>query len=1657
MNELEKLLADFYSKYSPNNTPDSARIAKIKEKYGEDYDGLISDLYTKYAPDNIPDSERLGKIKQKYQLSTPTQAPTEGAFNEFGQPLPITTEEPQSIQMETNPLVTLGKKFLQTIGFDLPANTLAAGATVANTPEDLTRIAESNQELYGLLNSGELLGKEATQEEEKLIGMITKAESSYGKKLEEIAAKYSPNTNGELSSEEYHKYLNEINPIEEEYKELNQKVWDRIDFIRGQRNEGTIPSGVREGAFRTLKANLFRKASERQKEGQQYSADLIDSMSEASTPLEWLNWASSAVGQAAGQIPASVGTVGISSMSNQIGSIYLEGIQQKAEELGITPEEVIQKDLDDPASAIGYGLVSAAPDALSAGTIINRFTKNLNKKSLRSFITGLGDNSFESATEGLQTVLEQKGAGKDFDFNEVAEAMAQAFVGSAGITGTGSVIGAVQNKAKTKTPVQETQETINEATEGIDPEAATELDVVTEDVINDIDNEETTNTPNEPVPGTSNTSKPTDEVTPSPTEPEVSPEFKAKKTKYENKFGNVLDTDNAKKLEEDDTSEPTGTSKETDTNVSSFISELYKDKLEAPAEEGQQNKVVLVTGGIGAGKSSVDFVNTQDAQIVYNTPDVNKEQIKLALNAGKIVDINYVHRDPVKSFTEGVISEASKTGKAKTIREIAKSHVNSRKSIETINTEYETDPKVNIQVVDNTGKLGDDKQVRLDELPKQEYTAKQLEKELNTIADRLYEDGEISEEVYAQLKGKTVEDIQANKEAQAKRARNKTISGILDSVEDISPVDDAAVKKEITKAGNKLEDKLSEKEIESSVKLYNKRKEEVKSTNELKGTLKKNVIESPRYKSSEFYKTYVDDYLAINPLKLKGQKRSLYVRGLGQLMREGEYDDLVASLVMQEAAKGRVADITSDPGFKYKTVTDGWGALNPAQLVTYMSKFVTSKADKMMQTFYANIMRANAQAQLATEKLLIGKAKKDNSLFQISKRNKLKPKDHIKTYLYGKLQTNGKGVNVGDSEFKGILESNIKQERKEIQNKLEAVKKGIYKKQSVEQVQEELDILDELQNDFSINTKQKELYDRFKEILSSYEDDAALNTRAIWGKEFTKLTNYMPTFALGKTNETELSTTADSLVDLLDATPEKMNAISSVQSGFTKGRKRTDNVYYDNNILSVASKYITSTVFDINATREIKILNRVLKSEQLINHLGLNNVMALKRGLEGNIKSAVKKGNDFHELVKAAEYVKNALVVGRMGTAGQLAVQFLATMPSSLIYTNPKSFGKAVKSLFKFNNTDSDVHSLKEFMEKHGLGIQVRDVLFEKFESVEDFNKTKINQVFKSLGAVSDATTTGVLRWSDKQAARLTWLAAFYEAGGDLNKPTIEAVTAAERKTMLLQNVSDVTFAPSLFKTDNQYKRLIISETMAFKSFALQQMLNTYNAIPHVFNKPEARKILAANVTNSLMYSAVSVLLITPFYEMLGNLFSGEDEDDDKEFTKGQQVFTNTVFDIFFSGYPGFAESFLKLQINKYISPALYGDGEDKFNKYSQSPIYGPNTVKETFFSGPYSDLVEMIDRNIELSSRAAGEDEEIPQHELNSMMFVDAMSVIKVVPFRGEIIKIANKYAKDVKKSEREKGSSPNLFAEPPTPRRPRTARPRANVRPKLTRPRLN
>jgi polyhydroxyalkanoate synthesis regulator phasin len=273
--------------------------------------------------------------------------------------------------------------------------------------------------------------------------------------------------------------VNERNPVVTGGKML----WNTISNDLPAALYGTLASGAFMGddtrgiylteESRKAAGELRKETDKLRQEGQKFAAkeglayqeasakftdDLVKSISQVKDPLDGLNYVFGVIGQTTAQIPMSVGTGGASSIMQEVGPIYLGGVQKIAQEKRLTIDQVMDQNLDEPLFAATYGTIAGLLDRFGAGKVMGSFGKEALKKSIRARAkeVAISGGLVEPLTEYAQTALEQLGeeqtAGRGFTESvkdvmsdpakskERVEALVAGLVGGVGLGAIGSAI-----------------------------------------------------------------------------------------------------------------------------------------------------------------------------------------------------------------------------------------------------------------------------------------------------------------------------------------------------------------------------------------------------------------------------------------------------------------------------------------------------------------------------------------------------------------------------------------------------------------------------------------------------------------------------------------------------------------------------------------------------------------------------------------------------------------------------------------------------------------------------------------------------------------------------------------------------------------------------------------------------------------------------------------------------------------------------------------------------------------------------------------------------------------------------------------------------------------------------------------------------------------
>lgn len=248
------------------------------------------------------------------------------------------------------------------------------------------------------------------------------------------------------------------------------------------------------------------------------------------------------------------------------------------------------------------------------------------------------------------------------------------------------------------------------------------------------------------------------------------------------KGGRVLDTDIARELSPEYKQDRTR-SAEVHEAASDFIQREYERRI-ATAEPG--GEVVFMAGGGGSGKSSAESLLApvlEGAHTVYDgtlsSYDKAERNIQMALDAGQLVNVAYVYREPEEAFRNGVLTRAMRKGRTVPIDALVKGHAGSSETVRRLQEKFGDNPRFSIKAVDNS--RGPGKAVVTDLASITPVIKSGLKERFENAARQEYEAGRISDAVY---RGTTGRAADAGAGSQSSRADGRVRSEVPGSVQE---------------------------------------------------------------------------------------------------------------------------------------------------------------------------------------------------------------------------------------------------------------------------------------------------------------------------------------------------------------------------------------------------------------------------------------------------------------------------------------------------------------------------------------------------------------------------------------------------------------------------------------------------------------------------------------------------------------------------------------------------------------------------------------------------------------------------------------------------------------------------------------------------------
>lgn len=856
---------------------------------------------------------------------------------------------------------------------------------------------------------------------------------------------------------------------------------------------------------------------------------------------------------------------------------------------------------------------------------------------------------------------------------------------------------------------------------------------------------------------------------------------------------------------------------------------------------------------------------------------------------------------------------------------------------------------------------------------------------------------------------------------------NRAVSSNISTKEDF--------KKLINSTEEKIGQKLSSGTKAGLSKRFNAFTKRLEFVNSKEEVLNK-ALATPKGRTSPDYNNLIQDFKSIKfkVLNLKDQQK--YIDALIAIAGQNNNQlNASKSFIQEKTAEASVKEIiSSDKGLGFREFKTGLKAVlgadklvNLPTFIDYISRYSNEKAPILMKHFHDLIGRAFKDSSIQANDYI-------SRLNTIALDNKLSDSNFSKIYFYGQL------LSENTRKENESLEDRYNTERVALTATLKAIRKGaentIKEKDIQDQIRQLDTIYNQLTNKEDVLTKEESnYYNEIRNYLDALTDNNRDNAEIAWGEEFIPIKNYLPKKAIGavpmqvgsnEENVTKSTSLKDSdLLDILHPAPQ-YQPLQTGQSGFQYARTGGRGVYYDTNIHSVMAKYLHSTLFSINASYDVQKLNKMFKGglrDQLDDTLGYGNTERLLTFLKNSLNHSGRgkiKSSDFTKLLLDA---KNTLQTAKIGTSGQFFNQYVAMLPATLALTGAKAFGKAIRFQMKLYSDPTLRSDFDQLVGIYSSQLGIRDFFWEKYETAEDVAKEGVASRFKrATKKIEDNTVTRIMSSSDKYSTQLTFLAAFIEAGGDMNDRstwTPNRIAKAELRTAELQNVSSPVFAPEALQVNSEKDALINAAFWSFKSFALNGMMNFLLATPDALKgNTEARKIATAHLASALAFE-VSSLGVKAGYAAIGlglaSAFGYEPPERKKDEELGDylsRIITNAFYSLFFGGMPTYADAGMRYLLNTTVF------GED-------SPLYSVKKPEELPGKaiGPFEEMYTVPMSTIDYMHDYLN-DEKISDdkyYNLVGKVVAESILLTKFIPFRGDIVKTINSSKSEVSGIKRE------------------------------------
>lgn len=1394
------------------------------------------------------------------------------------------------------------------------------------------------------------------------------------------------------------------------------------------------------------------------------------------------------LGQATYQIPLSAATKGGSSYLMESATVYDGQLDRIAKELGISREEVIERNLDDPAKGQAYAILAGALDAASAGNLISAFRKG-GGQHLKKWL----NLATETITEPTQGVLEEVGSGGTVGeaFSEEGRARrVNELLG--GLVGGGAFsLGGTEQKVKSKIKQAEAaiDQAINEVGDtgdsqlNADIDAAAAIDPVDKQVLEEVKVSDAIQTEQKEVEADEKLQKDLQEGTES--------------TENTTNLKNAENTaTNAAKEAEIPISQTPEYKEAVDKveKLQKAFAELdineSADQLLFDLREARQSLQKI------AGKAKDTRKKTPIQKQIEDATGVTKPEKSIKMTPSEAI------KHQVQTFYRGV-GKGVKKGKELTNDLVSK--------VQEAIKEYPLSAKQTSQILTKIRKTN-------------LYTPGSVSR-LNTFIDKISADAQYAEDLSVsqdlqgriRKKSKTkVESIPRNYKAVAKdfgrikpedvdnlseyqSIANEIVSGFGDPKSNkYASINETRVRDYITRingevAGREAQrvreefgfgDEITNEEIQMLIDSENLDEEAFYLNKE---DTKRKITRDKILQTAEYSKLALDDITSdenqsvIDNLKnaplddLSDGQLVEYVRVVDNVVENDEFSNTARIEAQIEAVNNAKELLKLTKGKKGEIGIIKGSLYN----VPMMFNAIYSDSDKaakvQLQSGLQDVYNGGSRVESSEHELYEEFQKEAKRIKQKYGKTPLEAQSQVRRGVFGTLVRYPKGADPIATllKSKNIVAESINRlkgnkDRAEIAADAERAFEPFRDAQTIDEV-------------FAIMKKVDpaglEMWQYFnKKFETDVKDRLKQNAEQIFNEEFVEEENYTPKVfeivdsAQSGDLDAERAFTSD-----LPSKPKQSKTAIRATNALPAGRSL--NFEFDNNMFR---KYRES-MYDIETSKPRLLFREFMRLPAAAEILGgLENKQRLSETYRKSEEVQRGIGRDYSDASKLLDEVTGALrtlgYTAALGSADQFIKQYIPVATNTMWNLGGDSglfFSHVPKEADKLFN----LYTIGQRGRRLG-GAERGESIKYKIQSQYRNKLLKATSKFHRLTEKGSSIFMYSLTQGDVSVAKRSW-AAYYlkylkDNGVDLktvnlaNEHTLqndkvrrEAASFAEQKVKETQVVSNPSELAKLLRTAPGAENWIKNIFIPFSTFAVNTKVRVIENIRQIRtneNKPQAYRALAGTVSEIALYSTIKYFILSEAYKVLKgwiedsfNLESEEEDDDDFKF---KQWYSAILKDFFPLAIGTMGEN-LSITMANRIAHIFTSDlSYDEWKKEQGETFYSYKVDSQSFDLGLYSVGLDRVQETVQDAQTAFTGEAVVSNHwgekevtlDTDQQKFMAFMLTLDAISSMGFMdAGLYNTFRKIKREQLRGGGESGGTNSQPSRPRprpRPRPAR---------------